>query len=309
MTSWKQKALAENQSISDAPIPAVGTSAAAGAGQTEALARTSDGQPSRPWWKRLGPVLTGAATAIGVVVGIVSIVPIIFSNSSSHETLLLSAKPYRSQEVTHYVLPLDAPIQTFPSGSGACSNDQAAWLAEHGRKFQRDYILEVRNTAESGPFISLQNFHGNGELSSMPEGIVVECDQGSSVAVAEPAHLQLDTEAGAYFDKSQFGAAGQGVPNTPLAYNLEPGETGQIVLSLSSLRDFRGELSVSAAVGKTMKDVKLTLPPGTSGIEFPGASTSRALLLKVVDGQLSCQPLAQKFAQGCQLESLFAPAK
>jgi hypothetical protein len=101
-------------------------------------------------------------------------------------------------------------------------------------------LLSVRNTAEKGPFISLQNFHGDGNLASSPVGIVVECDRGSSAAVAEPAHLQLDTETGAYFDKSQFGAAGQGVPNTPLAHNLEPGETGQIVLSLSSFRNFGG---------------------------------------------------------------------
>lgn len=259
----------------------------------------------KQWWKRTGPLLTGLGSLIGLAVGIISILPIIFNNSSSLNTLSLSASPYRSDEVRHYVLPLNAPIEQFPPSEVSCSEEQSVWLDAHGERFQRDYLIEVRNTAENGSFIALQNFHGVGRLSSGSEGVVVECDMTSATAVAEPAHLQMDTTTGAYFDKSDFGDAGQGAPNTPLAYNLEPGETGQIVLSLSSLKDFEGSLQVSAAVGKEIKNVSLTSSGAPLTIAFPGSSLSRTIAIKVEGDRLVCEPLPASPEGDCDVHRLF----
>lgn len=250
--------------------------------------------------------MAGAGTLVGLAVGIISVLPIIFDNSSSLDTLSLSASPYRTDEVKHYLLPLDAPIEQLPSSDAGCSKEQSAWLDEHGRAFQRDYLVEVRNTADSGPFIALQNFHGSGELRSSSEGLVIECDMSSSTAVAEPAHLQLDTTVGAYFDKSRFGNAGQGAPNTPLAYNLEPGETGQIVLSLSSLQDFEGTLQVTAAVGDDIQNLPIALPAADSTISFFGSSLGRAVLLRINGNELLCESLSASVDEECDARSFFA---
>lgn len=249
-------------------------------------------------------MLGGIGTLAGLAVGVISVLPIIFDNSSSLDTLSMTMSPYRPEEVRHYLLPLNSPIEDLPPSDASCSAEQAAWLDDHGVRFQRDYLIEVRNTADSGPFIALQNFHGAGQLGPGSDGIVVECDMSAATAIAEPAHLQLDTTMGAYFDKLSFGEAGQGAPNTPLAYNLEPGETGQIVLSISSLRNFTGKLEASAAVGEEIRNVPLE-SSDSSTITFPGSSLNRAILAKVDGSELICDSLSATVESECDVVSLF----
>lgn len=262
-------------------------------------------EPGKPWWRRLGPVLTAGATVLGAVIGVIQVWPLIFSDSSSLNTLETVAKPYRPDEVAHYVLPLMTDFTDFPFADAQCGDEQLNWLDSKGRRFQRDYIVQVRNTAQSGAIIALQNFHAEGDLAQQNEGMILECDrlEGSGV-VTEPAQLRLDTDVAAYFDKSKLGNAGTGQPNMPLGYNLAPGETGQIVMSLSSIADFSGTLMVSGAVGKESGNLPIALEGGEKNINFLGASTSHQVMLRIAAGRLECDVISTKESFVCDISQL-----
>lgn len=262
-------------------------------------------EPGKPWWRRLGPVVTAGAAVLGAVIGVIQVWPLIFSDSSSLATLETGAKPYRPDEVAHYVLPLMTDFTDFPFAAAQCGDEQLNWLDSKGRRFQRDYVVQVRNTARSGSIIALQNFHAEGELAQQTEGMILECDrlEGSGV-VTEPAQLRLDTDVAAYFDKSKLGNAGTGQPNMPLGYNLAPGETGQIVMSLSSIADFSGNLMVSGAVGKESRDFPIALEGGEQNINFLGASTSHQVMLRVAAGRLECDVISTKESFVCDISRL-----
>lgn len=270
----------------------------------------ADLEPRQPpaWRSKIVKLCGAVAGILTFVIGIISIWPILFSDSSGTQSLDTTLKPYRAETVSHYALPLTAPVDTFPVGGPVCTSEQQEWLATYGVRFQRDYLVEVRNTASSGSSIALTNFHGAGDSSDTSgSAVIVECDvTGEAGVVTEPARLVLSSGEGAFFDKTIHGATGQGQPNAPLAYNLRPGETGQIVLSIMSAKDFTGALAVAAAVGGDQVDVNIEGSTGTL-LQIPGAMSPRTILVTVQDGGLKCNVFANVSAQiqDCTVEALF----
>ena len=264
------------------------------------------------WRSKVAKFCAAVAGILTFVIGIISIWPILFSDSSGTQSLDATLEPYRAETVSHYALPLTAPVDTFPVGGPVCTSEQQAWLAAYGVRFQRDYLVEVRNTASSGSSIALTNFHGAGDsVNASGSAVIVECDvTGESGVVTEPARLVLSSGEAAFFDKTIHGSTGQGQPNAPLAYNLRPGETGQIVLSIMSAKDFKGALAVAAAVGGDQVDVTVEGPEGTL-LEIPGAMSPRTILVTVQDGGLKCNVFANVSAQikDCTVDALFQKAK
>lgn len=284
--------------------------AAAAAAVPAAQQAATDPPPSRAriWKSKVARTWAVTVAAVTVITSVVSIWPILFKDESSVQSLKVTMKPFRAGTVSHFALPVGAPIETFPSGGPLCSAEQEEWLNQHGVRFQRDYLVELRNSAGSGSSLAVSNFRG-AEDSSTPvnPAYVVECDKaGDGGAVAEPARLLLDSGEGAFFDKSLLGPAGTGQPNTPLAYNLRPGETGQIVLTLSALSDFSGELMVSVAAGDDMSDVRATTAE-KEGLKVPGVLSPRTILVTVKDGALVCNVVPNPSAQitACNSDDLF----
>jgi hypothetical protein len=270
--------------------------------------------PSRPslWKSKVARIWAVIVAVVTVITSVVSIWPIIFKDESSAQSLKVIMKPFRSDTVSHFALPVGSPIETFPSGGRLCSAEQEQWLQQHGVRFQRDYLVEVRNSAGGGGSLAVGNFHGVAD-SSTPAGAayIVECDKfGDGGVVAEPARLLLDSGEGAFFDKSLLGPAGTGQPNSPLAYNLRPGETGQIVLTLSALSDFDGEVRVSVAAGDDTSEVTAATAQ-KEPLHVPGVLSPRTILVKVEDGVLRCHVTPNPSAQttACDAQDLFQGKK
>ncbi|MDP9936304.1 hypothetical protein J2T11_002666 [Paenarthrobacter nicotinovorans] len=239
---------------------------------------------------------------------VISVFPVLFKDESNVQSLKTAMKPYRAESVSHFALPVGAPIDSFPSGGTLCTNEQEEWLQRYGVQFQRDYLIELRNSAGGGGSLAVANIRGHASKSN-PVGAayVVECDKsGDSGVVAEPGRLLLDSNEAAFFDKTTLGAAGTGQPNSPLAYNLRPGETGQVVLSLSARSDFTGDVVTSVSAGDRTSDVKIS-PEGSGEITIPGVLSPRTILITVRDGKLKCNVIPNPTAQisSCTADELF----
>lgn len=260
------------------------------------------------WKSKAGRIWAAAVAAVTVFTSVISIWPILFKDESSVQSLKVAMKPFRSDSVSHFALPVGAPIETLPSGGQLCSEEQERWLQQHGVRFQRDYLVELRNSAGGGGSLAVSNFHGVAQsLSPVRAAYIVECDKvGDQGAVAEPARLLLDSGEGAFIDKTLFGPAGTGQPNTPLGYNLRPGETGQIVLTLSAVSDFTGHVVVSLAAGSDESNVTVTTD-GKEPLQIPGVLSSRTILVSVENGTLQCHvtPNASAQTTSCNAEDLF----
>ncbi|WP_307101494.1 hypothetical protein [Arthrobacter globiformis] len=245
---------------------------------------------------------------VTVITSVVSIWPIIFKDESSLQSLKITMKPFRAADVSHFGLPVSAPIESFPKGGHLCSPEQEEWLNQHGVRFQRDYLVELRNSAGGGGSLAVSHFRGAARSTApVNAAYTVECDKtGDGGVVAEPARLPLDSGEGAFFDKSVMGPAGTGQPNTPLAYNLRPGETGQIVLTLSALSNFNGDVTVDVASGDESSEVKVAQEQGAP-IEVPGVLSPRTILIKVEDGALVCHVTPNSSAQikSCNTQDVF----
>jgi hypothetical protein len=260
------------------------------------------------WKSKIGRIWAVTVAAVTVITSVVSIWPIVFKDESSAQSLKVTMKPFRSEAVSHFALPVGAPIGTFPPGGLLCSAEQEQWLEQHGVRFQRDYLVDLRNSAGGGGSLAVSNFRG-AAASSMPVGAAytVECDKlGDTGVVAEPARLLVDSREGAFFDKSLLGPAGSGQPNTPLGYNLRPGETGQAVLTLSALSDFSGDVIVTVAAGDDSSDVTIVTGEKES-LQVPGVLSPRTILVTVRDGALHCNVIPNASAQttACNAEDLF----
>ncbi|WP_454810568.1 hypothetical protein [Paenarthrobacter nitroguajacolicus] len=247
-------------------------------------------------------------TIVTLITGVISVFPILFKDESSTQSLKISMKPFRPETVSHFALPVGAPIDSFPAGGPFCTSEQETWLSQYGIPFQRDYILDLRNSAGGGSSLAVGNIRGVPNSSS-PVGaaFIVECDKsGDGGVVAEPGRLLLDSGEGAFFDKTAFGPAGSGQPNTPLAYNLRPGETGQIVLSLTAKSDFQGQVVTSVSVGDQTADVKVPLT-GANEVVVPGVVSPRTILVTVEGGLLKCNVIPNPTAQvsSCDVHDLF----
>lgn len=260
------------------------------------------------WKSRVPRVWAVIVAVVTLITSVVSIWPILFKDESNAQSLSVKMKPFRAESVAHFALPVGAPIETFPTGGPLCSQAQEEWLQQHGVRFQRDYLVELRNTAGGGGSLAVSNFHGVAK-SSVPgkASYVVECDKtGDGGVVTEPARLLLDSGEGAFFDKSVLGAAGTGQPNSPLAYNLRPGETGQIVLTLSAVSGFEGDVVASVAAGNDTAEVKVSTMNGDP-VKMPGLISPRTILVSVADGTLNCHvvPNPSALIDTCNAKDLF----
>jgi hypothetical protein len=276
----------------------------------QAEAKPEEASASKTIWKtKVGRIWALAVAVVTLITSVISIWPIVFKDESSAASLKITMKPFRPGVVSHFALPVGAPIDTFPSGGQLCSAEQELWLQQHGKQFQRDYTVELRNSAGGGGSLAVNNFRGvPTSLTPVSAAYIVECDKaGDGGAVAEPARLLLDSGEGAFFDKALLGPVGTGQPNTPLAYNLRPGETGQIVLSLSALSDFEGDVVVTAAAGNDVSDVSVVRDQDEKPLNLPGVLSPRTILVKVENGTLRCIVVPNPSAQttSCDAQSLF----
>lgn len=241
---------------------------------------------SRP--RRLVPIIGGVATALSLIVGVIAIVPILTQNASDVGKLDVSAEPYRPGDILLYSIPVDLVPQLPVEEGDVCGPDRLSWLEANAEPVDGYYFVTITNRATSGNVISFSDIIGVGE-SSVPDGgaIVIECDQQSANRIA-PALLNASSGQAAYYDRSRMDDAGT-TPETPLIYNLAPGETGQFVLLVVSANAFNGEVQYEVTSGAEHTTGLFDLG-GT--VDLPGTSPFSPAIVLAGDPLWACSTSA-----------------
>jgi hypothetical protein len=247
--------------------------------------------PERPR-RRIAPIVGAVATGLSLIIGVIAIVPILTQNTSGVDKLAVTVEPYRPGDILLYAIPMDA-IDELPPGEGdACSADRLAWLDANAAPVDGYYFVTITNKATSGNVIGFSNIVGVGESTAPAAGaVVIECDQNSANRIA-PALVDASSGLPAYYDRSRMDDAGEN-PETPMIYNLAPGETGQFVLLVVSSEAFSGAIGYTVTSGsdRTMKTFDLG-----ETVELPGTRPVRPTVVLAGDPFWACvtsQPIEE----------------
>ncbi|MFN4001410.1 hypothetical protein [Microcella sp.] len=229
--------------------------------------------------------LAALATIASLVVGVISIIPILTNDSSGVGTLESTGRVV-SQGV-YAVEPGD--LVDFPSGVDVgCDPSQRAWLEEMGESVPRTILVEVRNVASEGAIVAVTEVRAEGRFSEPEQAVVlVECSPWDQAGSGKPALLELSDGTIATFDNSIDGRLQGGLPDSPIAYNLAPGETAQFLLTVFGAQDFSGEIVSTVTSGRERVSQPIEID-GLDELRIPGSSLSAGTYLTVVDGKLIC---------------------
>lgn len=238
---------------------------------------------SRPWWQRTWAIVSAIVAVVGAVTGIVSIVPLVFRNATTLDSLTVAVEPAESQRVAVFAVPITAAWETFPVSESVCDEQQLAWLETNGTRLAEQVLVSVSNTADDGAMLSLKDFRGEGTANEPdPIHVAVTCDQAGAgasnlrSALIDPATGRI----GVYISTDPA------EPVSPLVFNLAPGENGQFALNIRSSADFAGTIVFTEALGDDTRVVSL---PIEGGLNVPGTAATR---FTVQDGQLVCEAVA-----------------
>jgi hypothetical protein len=197
-------------------------------------------------------------------------------------------------------VPVSTDLTAFPAGSGdVCSAEQHAWLEANGAPITTQVLVDMRNTASEGPMLTLKDFSLSGERSTDggAKSIRIACDTASpSPLRVQAARLDATSESGvAVFAAAAFGATNEGLPDTPAAWNLAPGETGQMVIDVFASVDVTGELQATVMSGDESRPAPLgekaavhVVPLIDGGRTYLRAGSTLACLTEVSGEALAC---------------------
>jgi hypothetical protein len=179
-------------------------------------------------------------------------------------------------------------------------------LQANGQQITTRYVIDMRNAASEGAMLALKQFRGVGEAGTGAGLVKVLCDPtGAAAGQVQVARLLVSDPAQvAYFDKSAYGESVEGMPDSPLAWNLAPGETGQLVLALFPTTPFTGHVELTAVSGA--EEQQFTLPLGEAEqITLPALVRGGMAYLQV-DAGLHCQRIEGSERVACDLADLLA---
>jgi hypothetical protein len=237
--------------------------------------------------------------AISFVTGIIAVIPILTRDATNFDSLRLEGTALGGD--LEYAVPTDADFASFPQGAaGLCDPAQQTWLEANGSRITTTFLVDVRNVASEGPMLALTRLRGSGDAGSDPMLVKVLCSPtGASAVSMQAARLFVsDASQVAYFDKSAFGQTQEGIPDSPVAWNLAPGETGQFALSLFPMQGFTGRLVLTAMSGTEQRDFTVL-----DEISLPGLVRG-GLSYLAVDGSLVCVRIDGAERIACEIGDL-----
>ena len=199
-----------------------------------------------PWFLLAG----GIAAVLSLIAALTGPVPELFKQRT--KTTSLVAEPVNKPHIGLYALPLDTPLEQMPiAGPGPCSADTAEWLRRFGTEIPNAQAISIRSTAEDGAMLAVDNLRAvDVEVSDAPPAIQFVCsDEGNSELVVLDLRLDQDRKA---YEKSDSGSR-------PFAFNLEPGEVGNLMVFLKTNDDkaYSGRLVADVTTGTTKETVAL----------------------------------------------------
>ena len=202
-------------------------------------------------------IVGGSIAFISFVTGVIGVWPILFRDASNFSSLTIAAAPYATG-AAEFVLPAGTDVSTYPIGEAACSAAQLAWLTERAVPLERRWLLDLRNIASEGAMLALTRFEAVSEPAAGDEGIRVVCDAAGTADRIQAARLTVDEPgATALFEASAFGVSNEAIPDVPVAWNLAPGESGNLVLDLAAIAPTSGTVQVTVHSGTEQRIVAI----------------------------------------------------
>ncbi|MFF2371820.1 hypothetical protein [Agromyces sp. NPDC058110] len=245
-------------------------------------------------WTRTGKVIAIVVSAVSFATGIIGVMPILLRDATGLGSLEVTAAPFEGGP-QEFALSPDADLTTFPVGS-ACDSEQLAWLASNAEPLAHRVAVDMGNRASEGSMLALTEFRAVTAAATGDVRIRVVCE--TTTPNVQSARLFVDQpSATAYFGGDTLG--GDGRPDSPVAWNLAPGENGTIVIDLLSATAVTGTLQLTAQSGKE------STPVDVEGSDFalPGLVASGARFLLVTADGFTCQAVD---GTECSVEALLA---
>jgi hypothetical protein len=155
--------------------------------------------------------------------------------------------------------------------------------------------LDLGNRASEGSMLALTDFRA--VVSAAPGSSLVRVVCESVVPDVQSARLFVDQPgATAFFGGDAFGDGNR--PDSPVAWNLAPGENGTIIIDLLATSGSAGTLQVTATSGRDAKTIEIT----GSEFQLPGLVAAGTRYLLATGDGFACR--ADDGVE-CTVESLF----
>lgn len=192
-----------------------------------------------------------------------------------------------------WLIPVDAPMSTFPAGDLCSSQQQRNWLAEHAKPYRLEVNpvqARVHNSADSGASLALTNVRLDGEWLEVTRTVLLTCigigDNGT-----QSIRLHADGSPGTW--SQWYGWEENAQPEGSIAtLNLAPGEVANLNFELPRAdRDFVGRVvadmvGVDDAVVVLAENVSFSAHPlDDYSFLFPETET---VMCSWPDGDTSC---------------------
>jgi hypothetical protein len=245
-------------------------------------------------WTRTGKVIAIVVSAVSFVTGVVGVLPILFRDATGLTSLEVTAEPYGAGPL-EFALAADADLATFPTGA-ACGPEQLAWLDANAEPLAHRVVLDMGNRAGEGSMLALTDFRAATTAGSGDRRVRVVCD--SATPNVQSARLFVDQpQATAFFGGDTLGGANR--PDSPVAWNLAPGENGTLVVDLLSGTAATGTLQLTARSGKDSATVEIE----GSDFALPPLAASGALYLLATADGFACRAVD---GSECSIDALLA---
>lgn len=211
----------------------------------------------------------------------------------------LSIQVERDDEVTTFALPLDAPLETFPSEmSPGCDSKQRSWLRKYGTELPETYFIKVRNLAGSGANITFDNPRIISLTNkSVPDKIWFNC---SSAGMGSIASVRADLSVDGRMTFAPPGAEPQ--PISLFSYNLVPGEEGDLALHLSGFgNEHSGTLVATVKAGTETRTIPVPIQGanGSFGTAGLGRGSTFQVNLGPEPGVFFCETVGKDDLANC----------
>jgi len=238
-------------------------------------------------------VLVGGVVAVlALVAALTGPVPELSKDKTSVTSLVAEAV---GTEMTDFALPLDAPLDLLPQMDVGfyCDSVMTEWLRRFGTETTPYHGIAVRSAAEDGAMLSIDNLRAV-DVERVETGPVMHfrCPSGGN---AETAILKLRLDR----DRKAKELVAGSDDTRPFAFNLEPGERGNLEVRLENEDgySYKGRIVADVTVGKTKETVSLPLS-GESSERFDWVSLGKYGRLIVEPGRTKDQFMCSLYPAG-----------
>ncbi|MFC3455265.1 hypothetical protein [Amycolatopsis speibonae] len=233
----------------------------------------------------LAAVTSLAVAGASLAVAVTGPAPELFKSETKPASLTM--EPINKRGVTEYVLPLDARLEEMPAGvNGYCSEAVTEWLRKTGEEVPPYQRVSLRNTAQDGAMLAVSNVRAADLRRYDPQpAIRFVCPDGGNADTAV-LHLKLDQDPQAQQVENESHST------KPFAFNLAPGEQGNIELHLlgDPGHSYSGRIVADVATGDQVETVSLPLNGNRDGFDRVSAGKFARLAVSpsMRQGTFSC---------------------